>query len=67
MARTSVSLSSFGYIAGSGGGIQIVGSGVLVNKICKITGGDVVRDRAGRLFYIQGILKSYSEIDGFLK
>lgn len=66
MPFSALSLASFGYIAGSGG-IQITGAGSLVNKNCKITGGDVVHDQPGRLFYIDGLLCSYSTIDGFIK
>ena len=66
MARTSVSISSFGYIGGTGG-VQIRGSGTCINRKCKITGGNIVREQPGRLFYIEGLLCSYSVIEGVIK
>lgn len=82
MFFSSLSLSSFGYITGNGtpfsslslatfgyttSRANVVGDGSLINNICIISGGNVVRDHLGRLFYIDGLLCSYSIIDGFIQ
>jgi hypothetical protein len=62
---TSLSLASFGYL-GAGSGFTITGSGNLYSKHPLIRGGDIAHDPALRLFYIEGILLSRSEIEGIV-
>ena len=65
MSLTSLSISSFGYL-GAGTGFIISGSGNLYSKHPLIRGGDIAHNPALRLFYINGVLLSRSEIEGIV-
>ena len=61
----SLTIASFGYIAGSEPS-GISGSGSIILSNLYITGTNIDYIPSGRLFYIEGLLLSESEIGGLL-